>query len=172
MNPLLKGPRSLSAMCILCIYHTQQVQSHGTAGIRAPGNPKNLSVILGGNHFPLHIFLAPQSQWEFIFTRKEPSAFPKTAGKASAHVLKNSHFYPRRTVQGKILQLLQYQNRVLQRMGGFAVSSGLPQKSSTCEHPTGNLDKVVQATPCAVPLTQGQGDDGFPARSHWHLWTA
>lgn len=164
MNPLLKGPRSLCVMCILCICHTQQIQSHGTGGIRAPCNPNNLSVILGGNHFPLHFFpcstLSVREKRSLsYFVRKEPSAFPITAGKASAHVLKTPIFNLEQQLRARSHNFSSTK-RMLQRMGGFAVSSGLPQKSSTCEHPKVNLDEVVQATPCAVPLAQGQGDAG------------
>lgn len=109
-------------------------------------------------------FLAPHSQWEKKevypnFVRKEPSAFPKTAGKASAHVLKTPIFTLEQQLRARSHNFSSTKS-MLQRMGGFAVSSGLPQKSSTCEHPKVNLDEVVQATPCAVPLAQGQGDAG------------
>ena len=85
------------SMYSMYLSHPQQVQLRGTAAIRAPCNPKTSPSYLEETANTSHsVFSFPhipnESKREITSAGKEPSAFSKTAGKASAHLLKSPIF--------------------------------------------------------------------------------
>lgn len=98
MNPVFKRIQEL--VCnkyFMYLSHPQHVQQQGIAGIRALCDPEtSLSRLEEMANTSHSIFSFPhprnESKRKFTSAGKEPSAFSKTAGKASAHLPKTPIF--------------------------------------------------------------------------------